>query len=73
MTMDLHLDVELRRERLLLRAALQVAAGATVAVVGPNGAGKSSLLLAVAGLLRVDRGRIAGIACQQCALGNHIE
>lgn len=59
MTMGLHLDVELRRERLLLRAALRVAAGETVAIVGPNGAGKSSLLLAIAGLLRVDRGRIA--------------
>ena len=32
--------------------------GETLAIVGPNGAGKSTLLLALAGLLRPDRGSI---------------
>jgi tungstate transport system ATP-binding protein len=37
---------------------LVVRKGETLAIVGPNGAGKSTLLLALAGLLRPDRGSI---------------
>lgn len=36
----------------------QVGAGEIVTIVGPNGAGKSTLLKAIAGLLRVESGRI---------------
>jgi branched-chain amino acid transport system ATP-binding protein len=36
----------------------QVGAGEIVTIVGPNGAGKSTLLKALAGLLRVDSGRV---------------
>ena len=35
---------------------LTIRTGETLAIVGPNGAGKSTLLLALAGLLRPDRG-----------------
>jgi tungstate transport system ATP-binding protein len=37
---------------------LTIRKGETLAIVGPNGAGKSTLLLALAGLLRPDRGSI---------------
>ncbi|MBK9386327.1 MAG: ABC transporter ATP-binding protein [Planctomycetes bacterium] len=57
--MSLHLDFELRRGALDLRIALEVSAGRSLALVGPNGAGKSTCLHAVAGLLRIDAGRIA--------------
>lgn len=45
-----------------LDAALDVAAGETVAVLGPSGAGKSTLLDAIAGLTGIDDGyvRVAG-------------
>lgn len=48
----------LRRGDLALAVDLAVAAGETVALVGPNGAGKSTCLLALAGLLPIDSGRI---------------
>src|SRR5262249_5863047 len=38
---------------------LEVAAGATVAVLGPSGSGKSTLLRAVAGLQRLDAGDVS--------------
>ena len=57
--MNLELDVHLRRASLQLDVQLTVAAGETVAIVGPNGAGKSSLLAAIAGLLPLERGRVA--------------
>ena len=55
---SLHIDLShgLRDIRLELR--LEVASE-TVALVGPSGAGKSSVLRAIAGLLRPERGRIA--------------
>jgi heme exporter protein A len=40
------------------RLSLNLGAGETLLVRGPNGAGKSSLLLALAGVLRPDAGRI---------------
>jgi molybdate transport system ATP-binding protein len=54
-TLSLDLDHALRSFRLEL--GLGVGAE-TVALVGPSGAGKSSVLRAVAGLLRPDRGRV---------------
>jgi molybdate transport system ATP-binding protein len=55
-TLDLDLTRALRSFSLEL--ALEVGAE-TVALVGPSGAGKSSVLRAVAGLLRPERGRVA--------------
>jgi len=55
-TLHVDLDHALRSFRLSL--ALDVAAE-TVALVGPSGAGKTSVLRAIAGLLRPERGRIA--------------
>jgi molybdate transport system ATP-binding protein len=55
-TLHVDLDHALRSFRLSL--ALDVAAE-TVAVVGPSGAGKTSVLRAIAGLLRPERGRVA--------------
>jgi molybdate transport system ATP-binding protein len=43
---------------LSLEVELSVAAGETLALAGPSGAGKTSVLRAVAGLLRPDRGRV---------------
>lgn len=55
--------VRLRRGGLDLEASLRVEAGETVALVGPNGAGKSTLLRAVAGLERLDAGRVVLDGC----------
>jgi molybdate transport system ATP-binding protein len=55
-TLDLDLTRALRSFSLEL--ALEVGSE-TVALVGPSGAGKSSVLRAVAGLLRPERGRVA--------------
>ena len=51
-------DVGLRQGHFVLDVALQAGTGRTVAVVGPNGAGKTTLLRALAGLVRLDRGRV---------------
>ncbi|MEQ8763226.1 MAG: ABC transporter ATP-binding protein [Planctomycetota bacterium] len=56
--MSLSVDIRLERGSLVLDAQFEVAAGETVALLGPNGAGKTSCLLAIAGLLRIDCGRI---------------
>jgi molybdate transport system ATP-binding protein len=55
-TLELALDHALRTFRLELTATL---GRETLALVGPSGAGKSSVLRAIAGLLRPERGRIA--------------
>ena len=48
-----------RGGRLILEVdRLEIAAGRTLAVVGPNGAGKSTLLLALARLVRPERGTV---------------
>jgi molybdate transport system ATP-binding protein len=54
----LELDIAVALRSFELGVSLSVGAE-TVALVGPSGAGKSTVLRAVAGLLRPDRGRIA--------------
>jgi len=54
----LRVDVSLPLRDFDLAVELDVAAGETVALVGPSGAGKSTVLRAVAGLVRPERGRI---------------
>ena len=55
-TLDLTVDHPLRSFQLSVAATL---GRETLALVGPSGAGKSSVLRAIAGLLRPERGRIA--------------
>jgi ABC-type sulfate/molybdate transport systems ATPase subunit len=57
MALDVHISHPLRSFRLELD--LSAEAGETLALVGPSGAGKTSVLRAIAGLLRPERGRIA--------------
>ena len=60
--MSLDARFSLQQGTFSLAAALQVAAGETVALVGPNGAGKSTTLRALAGIHGADHGhiRVAG-------------
>jgi molybdate transport system ATP-binding protein len=58
MTPSLHAQIELQRDARRIVCELEVQSGETLAIVGPNGAGKSSVLHALAGLLRLQRGRI---------------
>ena len=57
--MTLDARIGLQRGDLTVDLQLRVAAGEVLALIGPNGAGKTSALLALAGLLPLDRGRIA--------------
>ncbi|MBI5088621.1 MAG: ABC transporter ATP-binding protein [Actinobacteria bacterium] len=57
--MSLEASVGLALGSLDLDVELTVAPGEVVAILGPNGAGKSTLLRALAGLVAIDRGRIA--------------
>ena len=52
------LAVERGGRRVLDVDALQVMEGETLAIIGPNGSGKSTLLLALANLLRAERGEV---------------
>ena len=54
------LDVALRvdRERFPVEAAFTVGAGERLGLYGPSGSGKSTVLEAVAGLVRLDAGRV---------------
>ena len=56
--MTLEAEIGLHLGTLDLDVRISVTERETVAVLGPNGAGKSTLLRALAGLLRIDRGRI---------------
>ena len=57
-TCRLSVSVEAGLGPFLLQAKYEVGSE-TLALVGPNGSGKTSLLLAILGLLKLDRGRIA--------------
>jgi len=54
----LHVDIDHGLRAFRLSIALDIGAE-TVAVMGPSGAGKTSVLRAIAGLLRPERGRVA--------------
>jgi molybdate transport system ATP-binding protein len=55
----LRVSAATRLGRFELDVTLEVEAGACLALAGPSGAGKTSVLRAVAGLIRPDRGRIS--------------
>ncbi|MGH2996665.1 MAG: ABC transporter ATP-binding protein [Gaiellaceae bacterium] len=55
----LHVDISHPLRAFRLEVALHAGAE-TLALVGPSGAGKTSLLRAIAGLLRPERGRVGG-------------
>jgi molybdate transport system ATP-binding protein len=57
--MSLRADIRVRRKDLLVAAAFEAAPGETLALLGPNGAGKSTVVAALAGLERVEAGRIS--------------
>jgi molybdate transport system ATP-binding protein len=54
----LAVDLALRVGDFDLDVSFRAEPGATVAILGPNGAGKTTLLRCLAGLQRIDRGRI---------------
>ena len=72
--MSLAADVDVGRGDFRLRVELQVDDDTTVAVVGPNGAGKTTLLRVLAGLLRIDAGRvvIGGRVVEDPGAGVHV-
>jgi molybdate transport system ATP-binding protein len=56
--MRLEAEVETRLREFELSVSLEVEPGACLALVGPSGAGKTTVLRAIAGLRRPDRGRL---------------
>ncbi|MCX5494307.1 ABC transporter ATP-binding protein [Kaistia dalseonensis] len=60
---DLSLGSGAARVHILKKVGLSVLAGETVSLVGPSGSGKSTLLMTMAGLERIDSGRltVAGV------------
>jgi molybdate transport system ATP-binding protein len=55
---SLNATISARRGQLSLEVAFTVGRGQTVALLGPNGSGKSTLLRVLAGLHRLERGRV---------------
>jgi len=54
----LHLQVNLNRKEFQLDVDLQLPEQGITAIFGPSGSGKTSLLRAVAGLKKIQQGRI---------------
>ena len=73
MVAGLTADLQLRRGAFGLDLELVVAPGEVVVLLGPNGAGKSTALRALAGLLRLDAGRIEvdGLVLADPGIGVH--
>jgi molybdate transport system ATP-binding protein len=71
--MTLEALIRATRGEFALDLALDVAAGETVALVGPNGAGKTTALQVLAGLVRMDAGRVSvdGTSLDEPAAGVH--
>jgi molybdate transport system ATP-binding protein len=57
--MSLEAEIGVHLGRFALEVAFRVGDGELVALVGPNGAGKSTALFAIAGLVPLERGRVA--------------
>ena len=57
--MTLHAEIGLAVGALDLDLSLQIGPGEVVALIGPNGAGKTTAIRSLAGLQRLERGRIA--------------
>lgn len=72
--MILTADVGVRLGSLDLNVAVHASSEEVVAIVGPNGAGKSTLLRALAGLLRLERGRVVlgDILLDDVSAGAHV-
>ena len=72
--MTLTAEVAVRVGSLDLDVTVSASSEQAVAVVGPNGAGKSTLLRALAGLLRLDRGRtvLGDLVLDDVAAGVHV-
>jgi len=71
---SLQAEVALRLGTLALDAALSLDDGEVACLLGPNGAGKTTLLRALAGLDRLDRGRVVldGEVLDEPAAGRHV-
>jgi molybdate ABC transporter permease protein len=70
----LAVDVTVRRDTFAATIAFTATPGETIALLGPNGSGKTTLVAAVAGLMAVERGRIAMDAevLEDTGLGVHV-
>src|SRR4029450_4103642 len=72
--MSLEASVQLTLGRLRLEADGEGATGELVVLLGPNGAGKTTLLCALAGLIALERGRVAldGMVLDDTTTGEHV-
>jgi len=71
---SLEVDVGLSLGGLLLDVQFTLEEGDVVVLLGPNGAGKTTLLRAIAGLIPIERGRVAldGEVLEDTAAGRYV-